>query len=231
MKFAAFPQEIGIELEDESRLTQVQILSHQSKISSKIEIFIGEGVTYDTASFKRLGYLTLDSNERSNYQARELKTVYVDYPGKFVRLLLHKNYVNNQNYFSQVGIVAINLMGSIESQGKSGSHGFKKSYGTIASNPLNDLSIDMNLDPETTSKLRQLSDAKSRAIATEDYVTAKKIKSVENDLKELGVKLAQIDISKRKAVENEDYDLANELKVECDGYREQIESKVSYDHI
>ena len=28
--------------------------------------------------FKKLGYLSLDNNEKSNYQARELKTVYID---------------------------------------------------------------------------------------------------------------------------------------------------------
>jgi centrosomal protein CEP104 len=67
-KFSEYPQEIGLALDGgEARLTQVQILSHQSKIASKVEIFIGTGSSYRTAEFKRLGYLSLDSNERSQY--------------------------------------------------------------------------------------------------------------------------------------------------------------------
>ena len=81
-KFSEYPQEIGLALDGgEARFTQVQILSHQSKIASKIEIYIGSGSSYQSAQFKRLGYLSLDNNERSQYQARELKTVYIDYSG------------------------------------------------------------------------------------------------------------------------------------------------------
>ena len=229
-KFSNYPQEIGLELESgEAKLSQIQLLSHQSKISSKIEILVGQGNTYETANFKRLGYLTLDSNERSQFQARELKTVYVDCPGTFVKLLLHKNYVNPQNIYNQVGVVAVNLMGSttVQSISNAGVGGNRKTYANVPNNPLNDLSIDMNLDPQTTVKLRQLSDAKARAVATEDYVTAKKIKLIETDLKDLGSKLAQLEIAKRNAVENEDYDRAKELKDDCDEIRRDIEKKVS----
>ena len=172
-KFCQFPQELGFQLSrGASQLSQVQILSHQSKIATKVEIFLGSGKDYHTATFKRLGYLSLDSNERSSYQARELKTVYIDQTGEFIKLLIHKNYVNKQNMFSQVGIVALNLLGSEEdfSPGKvSGSGMSSSSHHTnqnsnsnrpVFNNPLNDLSVDMNLDPPTAEKLRLLSDAK-----------------------------------------------------------------------
>jgi hypothetical protein len=58
-------------------------------------------------------------------------------------------------------------------------------------NAYNDLSIDMNLDPQTAAKLQQLANTKARAISREDYLTAKQIKSVEQELKTLGSKLAQ----------------------------------------
>ena len=51
-RFPEFPQEIGFELlggnpqERNLQLTQVQILSHQSKIATKIEIFVGVGNDY-----------------------------------------------------------------------------------------------------------------------------------------------------------------------------------------
>ena len=43
-RFCEFPQEIGLALDEQMcpvRLSQVQILSHQYKISQKIEIFVG----------------------------------------------------------------------------------------------------------------------------------------------------------------------------------------------
>ena len=130
-KFSEYPQEIGLALDGgEARFTQVQILSHQSKIASKIEIYIGSGSSYQSAQFKRLGYLSLDNNERSQYQARELKTVYIDYSGAYVRLIIHRNYVNKQNLFNQVGIVAVNLLGTSQS-GPSGARGLDASGGNI----------------------------------------------------------------------------------------------------
>lgn len=230
VKFTEYPQELGFELIGSNvKLTQVQILSHQSKIATKIEIFVGTGADYHSAHFSRLGYLSLDSNERSNYQARELKTVYVDQPGNFVRFLVHRNFVNKLNMYNQVGIVAVNFSG-LEDDGIDFTSGQKSVDKRVAmsKNPLNDLSIDMNLDPQTASKLRLLSEAKSRAVATEDYLTAKQIKAVELELKSLGARLAQLDIAKQEAVKSEDYDRAKEIKDESDDLRAEIEEKVRF---
>jgi len=40
-------------------------------------------------SYKRLGYLSLDPNERSGFQARELKSVYVDSLAVILKLIFH----------------------------------------------------------------------------------------------------------------------------------------------
>ena len=93
-------------------------------------------------------------------------------------------------------------------------------------NPLNDLSIDMGLDPQTAEKLRKLGDAKKRAVEIEDYMTAKQIKGVESDLLRLGSKLTQLETSKRRAVADEDYDRAKEIKDAMDSLRTEIEDKV-----
>ena len=241
VKFAEYPQELGFELiQGEHRLSQIQILSHQSKISSKIEIYVGAGSSYHTATFKRLGYLSLDSNERSSFQARELKTVYIDHVGKYVKILMQKNYVNKQNLFNQVGIVAMNLLGSEEKYIGNGNlfhsnvndlrAGAKDSaitgYRQPSYNPLNDLTIDMNLDPLTASKIRVLAEAKAKAIATEDFLMAKQIKAVEAELKSLGSRLAQLDVAKKQAIDDEDYDRAKDIKDEVDELRKVIEEKI-----
>lgn len=93
-------------------IKQIQLLSHQSKISRRVELFVGTGEDYLTCNFTRLGYLALDNNEASGYKARELKSVYVQTRGNFVKLVLHQCYVNAPNIFNQVGVVAINVTGA-----------------------------------------------------------------------------------------------------------------------
>ena len=116
-RFCEYPQELGFVLESGNcRINQVQILSHQSKISTKVEIFMGYGSDYATTNFHRLGFLTLDNNERSSYQARELKTVYIDHSGCFVKLMIHRCFSNKYNLFNQVGLVAVNLLGTEEDE-------------------------------------------------------------------------------------------------------------------
>ena len=85
-------------------------------IASKIEFFIGdcpdENISFETAKYTRLGYIELSSNERTDFRARELKSVHVDAEGTFLKLVVHKNYVNKANLYNQVGLVALNVIGS-----------------------------------------------------------------------------------------------------------------------
>ena len=73
-RFCEWPQELGVWFPDGAvAISQVQLLSHQSKISTRVELFVGAGAAaadYESARFTRLGYLSLDSNERSNYKVR-----------------------------------------------------------------------------------------------------------------------------------------------------------------
>ncbi|CAN0546152.1 unnamed protein product, partial [Ectocarpus sp. 12 AP-2014] len=248
---------------------QVQILSHQSKIATQIELFVGHGDSYESAHFRRLGYLSLNSNERSKYQARELKSVYVNAPGQYLRMLVHKCYINEVNLFNQVGcklgvllctcycfcgpvrsfpsdvvpsrarcvpqvgIVAVNLLG--EKLGKlapgalddppapygagprtlraypQGHSGREIGAARPSHTELNDLSFDMNFDPEAAQRIRDIANAKDRAARAEDYDTAKLLKEAETQLKSLGKQLAKLEVAKRQAVEDEDYDRAKML--------------------
>ena len=63
LRFCEYPQEIGLQLltRGPREVAQLQILSHQSKIASKIEIYVGVGNDYHDASYQRLGHLSLDS--------------------------------------------------------------------------------------------------------------------------------------------------------------------------
>ena len=110
-----------LRFEGRVELQQVQLLSHQFKIASRVELFIGSpsagapvpSTGYDGVHFSRLGHFSLDINERSNFQARELKTVYVPQgtQGTHLRLVLHKCHVNEHNLYNQVGVLAVRAVG------------------------------------------------------------------------------------------------------------------------
>ncbi|EDO38442.1 predicted protein, partial [Nematostella vectensis] len=45
--------------------------------------------------------------------ARELKSIHLDAEGQFIKLLVHKNYVNRYNLYNQVGLVAVNVIADV----------------------------------------------------------------------------------------------------------------------
>lgn len=56
-----WPQEIGLQFEEGVSIQKIQFLSHQYKIASIIELFVGtvpdrNYASYAQADFKRLGY-------------------------------------------------------------------------------------------------------------------------------------------------------------------------------
>ena len=72
-------------------------------------------------SVRRLGFVSLDSNERSSYQARELKSVNLgEEEVTFVKLLLHQCHHNELNAHNQVSIVGVNFFGRFLCQDQQG---------------------------------------------------------------------------------------------------------------
>ena len=122
-RWSEYPQALVLQFPDRVMLQQVQVLSHQFKIASRVEIFIGDmppGVPSPHrgsvgVEYVRLGHFSLDSNERSGFQARELKTVYVPQgtQGTHLRLVLHKCHVNEHNLYNQVGVLAVRAVGRV----------------------------------------------------------------------------------------------------------------------
>lgn len=50
----------------------------------------------------RFSYVSLCDNEKTGCKARELKSVYVDAVGQFLKLIFHENHVNKYNIYNQV---------------------------------------------------------------------------------------------------------------------------------
>ena len=107
IRFCDYPQEITIQFLSPVTLKQIQFLSHHYKITSKIEIMtylpeLWDPTANNNIKFKKLGYLTLDKNQGSNYKARELKSIFLEAPCSYMKLIMHKNHANKFNVFNQV---------------------------------------------------------------------------------------------------------------------------------
>lgn len=213
-RFCDYPQEITLEFASYVKIKQLQFLSHQYKISSKIEIHILNPKT--SKKFKKIGFLCLDSNERSNFQARELKSVNVDYECLKVKIVLHRCYINQLNTFIQVGLIAFNAMGFVTVENP-----LDKSAVFKDKDPDN-LEDQMLYDPITYKRLKALNKAKQRAIDLEDYNEAQKIKEAMDRLRAVSSQLIQLEERKQIAVKNDDFEAARIIKYEIERLRNAV---------
>ncbi|CAD7941946.1 unnamed protein product [Amoebophrya sp. A120] len=269
-RFCDYPQELVLVFEGPVTARQIQFLSHQCRIASKIELYVHEeskdertdhiirkyfaeddvesrgALQYyyeqHRSQFKRLGYLSLDSNERSQFQARELKSVYIDHKARFLRLRLHKCHLNKFNLTNQVSLVAINVLGEnlpMPEPTSNFSSGTGAQVPPLASSfqkPLVEPGIMQassssskapdNYDPKIAEKLNALGKAKDHAVEIEDYQEAKRYKEMITKLKAVAMRITECERKKKQAVDAEDYDAAKRLKAEIDAlYRAAIEGR------
>lgn len=98
--------------------TQLHILAHHTKIPTRIEVFTSSSPaivapsrdTRESATFRRLGYVVLQSNAATGFSARELKIVRLERREKvtLIWLVLHRCHTTNtHNIFQQVGLLSV----------------------------------------------------------------------------------------------------------------------------
>lgn len=90
---------------------------HQYKISSKVEILINDLKNFIpndkiNETYKKIGFFFTDTNEKSDFQARELKSIHLDYQCHKIKFVMHRNHANMNNIFNQIGIVSLNIYGT-----------------------------------------------------------------------------------------------------------------------
>ncbi|PNI31477.1 CEP104 isoform 9, partial [Pan troglodytes] len=161
-------------------------------------------------------YVSLCDNEKTGCKARELKSVYVDAVGQFLKLIFHQNHVNKYNIYNQVALVAINIIGdpadfsdesntasreklidhylghNSEDPALEGTYARKSDY----ISPLDDLAFDMYQDPEVAQIIRKLDERKREAVQKERYDYAKKLKQAIADLQKVGERLGRYEVEK-----------------------------------
>ena len=210
--FCNYPQEIMIEFPRPVKIREIQFLSHQFCIATKIEIYI---LPPKSEKFKKIGYLSLDNNERSNFQARELKTVYTNYFCIRVKFSLIRCYSNSLNIYSQVGLIAISILGEIPNNNNTNDQ-------NIHLENMDKLENEMMYDPITLKRLKELYRAKKKAVEFEDFDEAKRIKIAIDSLKSVSQSLIQLEERKKMAIKNDDFDAAKLIKFEIDRLRNAV---------
>ncbi|XP_039979268.1 centrosomal protein of 104 kDa-like, partial [Xiphias gladius] len=246
-RLCSYPQHITLQLVERSRVRKLQLLAHQYLIPAKVEFHIGDTLPETSTpgvpgQLRRLGYVSLSDNEKTDFKARELKSVHVDAIGTYLRITFHKNHVNDYNHYNQVALVAINVLGdsldgtafnTIPSREQLIEHYLNSTQLEAALDttfmgkceffsPLDDLAFDMYQDPEVAHIIRLLDQKKQDMVRQEKYEQAKTLKQAIADLQKVGERLARYDVEKRCAIEKEDYDLAKNKKELMEEYRRSV---------
>ena len=220
-RFCTFPQYITFQFMTPVRLKQLQFLSHENKIPTKLELYTAVGdyksnLSLNDTKFKKLGYLSLDTNEKSGFTLRELKTVYIEAPCVYLRIIFEKCHVNKFNFFNQVGLIAIAAFGEPLTQSPIKNPNIALERQERAEAP------SFKGDDFVIRKLRELEGNKFRAIDREEFEEAHFIKQEILKVKQIGTQLQRFEERKQVAQENEDYETATNLKREIERLREAI---------
>jgi centrosomal protein CEP104 len=84
-------------------------LNNYLQVATRIEVHVGlvpeTRPTGDHITWRRLGGLSLDSNERSHFKARELKSVQLHAEAAYLRIVVHRCHVNKLNIYNQVRLL------------------------------------------------------------------------------------------------------------------------------
>lgn len=228
-KYCIYPQTIILGLESRTTVEKLQIMGNPWAVPTKVEIWIGDvpkgqEVDIKKAYFMKLGEVAMESNKDNDYIARQLQSIEVSQgarpcPITFIKLILHKNYQNRKNQYNQVGLTAVNIIGTPVEKADS-QNGFNLD-GDVWS-LYDDLSFLMYTDTEVAQLINKLEKKKFEAVATERFEYAKKIKSAISELCEAGQMLGSLEMEMHVLADKEEYDEAKDKKSQMDEFRVEV---------
>jgi len=240
----------------EVRLTKLNILSHQCKIAKKIEIILASDIdqnvpkpSFDSCqNVRRLGYVSIDPNDRTNFQARELKSIDIAFEKvNYIKLIIHQCHQNGFNPYNQVGIIAITMLGKVDGEQGCGvsimqkgvqfpnKHG--KEHKMIHITPpnnegmheskCNDSSlflmklpkIKTQCDSTIEARIGKLETEKTKLALMEEFENAAKLKDLLTEVHRFFATLRKEEENMRQAALDEDYPKASKIKLLRDDAR------------
>ena len=253
-RFCSYPQEILIKFNYPVHIRQINLLFHETLISSRIDIyhFFPKKyndllLDYNSLTFDKIGYVIPDSNSRTDYQSREYKRISIAENCTYLKLVFQKNINNIYNPFNQVALINLQCLGFVYSEENLHSifqDKFHKNTHNIYNNPeeFDNLLKKENFDKYipvgkikdgdfhiiVSDKLKDLNIHLDRAKYYNDYEKAKTINDFIDQVRIIGYKVEHLNKLKRIAVDKENYPKAKELKIEIDkilGYVNEIDKK------
>ena len=238
-KYCTYPQNIYIAFDTPINLRQINLLSHEKKISEKISFYsyCPQGdisiKDYKTIPYLNFGYIKLNDNSENNYKAREFKKVFVDVKCLYLIIDFNKNYNNAYNPFNQVSLINIEFFGyklpgyknslinieiTDENQEKLEDLSPMKNNNKIRDNK----SYTLFLDEICGDKLKELNLKLSESTRNQNSNECFRIKECINEINNIGKKIYELQRKKNEAVNEENFDKAMEIKKSIDILTNQL---------
>ncbi len=222
--FCKYPQEIIIQLNKSAKLHQINLTLHETKIPTKIDFYYyypdkkdknkNEKIDLNHIPFIQLGFINPNSNQKTNFKAREFHRIKINQNVLFIKFVLHKNYINLENKYNQVSLVGVEFLG-IELENDS------DSLYNINNNLYNNKEIsnqhnDEDLDEVCLNKLKEIKITLDLCIKKEKYESAKIFRELYHRVRLLGEKIKNLTDSKLKCIETNDFDSCKKIQNDID---------------
>ena len=218
-RFSQFPQEIYIQFSQPVFLKQINMVIHEKNIPAQIKFYTyypeknNEIIdNYHNVRYKYVGFIKMDTNERSQFRARESRKVYVNTKSLFLKIELGQNYRNEFNIFNQVGLMNLDFYGMylppLGNNLKKNRFILKYATRKDSIEEISDYALEDICGPE----LKDLKEKMDYNIKIENYLECKNIKAKLDKVRIYGKQIYDLENQKRIAVNNEDFDQALDLK-------------------
>ena len=236
VRYSTYPQELLIQFCRPCRLRQVNLLLHEYKIPSKIDLYYFFPKTFsefnldiDDLIFEKMGYIIPNLNKNQKKESREYKQIFLNENVYYLKFVFHQNYPNLKNIFNQVGLIFIqcfgidftadNINGLYPNLRKPTDFLTQKSlYPQVKKKGYD----DSMLDEVCIMKLKELKDALDFTLKIENYDESKKVTDLIQLVRKIGEKINDAKETKNKALEVEDWDTCKIVKNQIDNLREKV---------
>lgn len=231
-----FPQQLTLRLHSPAKLYQLQLLSHEYKIAGKVEIHAAfcksnfkrrdgnetsviqshSNESLHSIVFDRLGFMSFDSNEKTKFSARELKSVSL--PGIYathLRFIFHRCHSNIMNVNNQISLIMVELLGEVLPDSPSADPLHQETFATEKTDETIGPKIPVPASIEERNILSYEQDLKIKLGSCHTEGNAKV--SMKTDRPKVdsvtAQRIAELEKQKAVAVAAEDYDEAKRLKI------------------
>ena len=228
-RFCSYPQEIIIQFDSPSHLYQINVLSHDKKISRRLTFFSFSPIEYDNKkynyyeiSFKEIGFVDLKDNIDCDYKVREYKKIFVNIKDiLYLKIKLSNNFINNYNKFQQIGLLNIEFLGD-----KINNFILNKNINLNSKNNYKKNIINEKIDTIIIEIIRINYDILLKKLINKDKNDNKdEYSTIKNKLEEInniGKKIYQLKLLEKDASNNDDFDKAIELKNKINKLKHQL---------